>query len=62
MTVVPVKMREPLRRSKRLIGIAVVTIGMFVLIATLIWLVVYFAVGDFDLIALRPLFDSELEY
>jgi hypothetical protein len=62
MTVVPFNLREPLRKLKRLIGIFVVSIGVFVLLAMLAWLVAYFTERGFDMTALRTSFGSEFGY
>ena len=62
MTVVPTKLREPMKKFKRLTGILVITVGVAVLSATLAWLVTYFAARGSDLAALRASFGTEIGY
>ena len=62
MTVVPLNLREPLKKFKRLTGIAVLTVGVVVLLATLAWLVAWFASRAADLAVLRASFGTEFAY
>jgi hypothetical protein len=62
MTVVPPKLREPMKKFKRLTGMLVITVGVAVLSATLAWLVAYFAARGSDLAALRASFGTEIGY
>ncbi len=49
-------------KLKRPVGIAVITVGVLVLAATLAWLVTYFFSRGTDAAALRASFGSELGY
>lgn len=59
MTINPSKARKPARKFHRRIGIAVGTMGLFVLISTLTWLIVYFAAHGISLETLKASFGNE---
>ena len=62
MTVIPLNLREPIRKAKRWFGLIAATVGALVLLATLAWLVAYFAARGIDLVALRASFGREFGY
>ena len=62
MTVVPLNLHEPLMKFKRIMGVVVVTMGAFVLLATMAWLVADFAGRGVDLAALEASFGSEFGF
>jgi hypothetical protein len=62
MTIHSSKARRPPRQFQRPIGIAVGTMGVFVLISTLTWLIVYFAAHGFSLEALKASFGNEFAH
>ncbi len=53
MTIHPSKVRKPPSKFQRHIGIAVGTMGVFVLISTLSWLIVYIVAHGISLEALQ---------
>lgn len=62
MTIVPLNVREPLRKCKRITGITVVTLGALVLLGTMAWLIAYFSERGFNPATLRTSFSSEFGY
>ena len=59
MTIHSSKARTPPRKFQRRIGIAVGSMGVFVLISTLSWLIVYFVAHGISLEALEASFGNE---
>lgn len=59
MIIRPPKAPKPARKFHRRIGIAVGTMGLFVLISTLTWLIVYFAAHGISLETLKVSFGNE---